>query len=126
MKFSFNGGLEVIMQFESREALINYEKEREEYFNNWFRTTHKNLFEFYKMMFLETFHPKYKAIRKKYENYNGGWYRKNDKLIFATHIFVIDTNSLKDGDVCCELGNNYDENDVQSIYVYCKDVLMKM
>ena len=52
------------MQFESREALINYEKEREEYYRNWFEISNKNLFEFYKLMFLETFHPKYRDIKK--------------------------------------------------------------
>ena len=36
------------MQFESIEALINYEKEREEYYRNWFKIINKNLFEFYK------------------------------------------------------------------------------
>ena len=59
------------MQFESREALINYEKEREEYYRNWFEISNKNLFEFYKLMFLETFHPKYRAINKTYLNYDG-------------------------------------------------------
>ena len=81
------------MQFESREALINYEKEREEYYRNWFEISNKNLFEFYKLMFLETFHPKYRDIKKKYENYDGGWYRKGNNLIFAT-IFIKGTHDI--------------------------------
>lgn len=114
------------MQFESREALINYEKEREEYYRNWFEISNKNLFEFYKLMFFETFHPKYRDIKKKYDNYNGGWYRKNNRLIFATCLFAIDTKNLNDGDMCCELGSDYDENDIQSIYVCHEDTLMKI
>ena len=114
------------MQFESREALINYEKEREEYYRNWFEISNKNLFEFYKLMFLETFHPKYRDIKKKYENYDGGWYRKGNNLIFATYLFSIDTKDLKDGEVCCELGSNYDENNIKSMYISYKDMLIQM
>jgi hypothetical protein len=114
------------MQFESREALINFEKEREEYYRNWFETSNKNLFEFYKLMFLETFHPKYRDIKKKYENYDGGWYRRGNNLIFATYLFSIDTKVLKEGEVCCELGSNYDENDIKSMYIYHKDMLIQM
>ena len=61
-----------------------------------------------------------------FENYDGGWYRKNDRLIFATYLFSIDTKDLKEGEVCCELGSNYDENDIKSMYIYHKDMLIQM
>lgn len=114
------------MQFESREALINYEKEREEYFRNWHAISNKNLFEFYKLMFLETFHPKYRSIKKKYENYNGGWYRREDGVIFTRFISLIDIKELKDGDVCCELESHYNENNIRSVYLYHRDMLIRM
>lgn len=114
------------MQFENREALINFEKEREEYYRRWLEIRKRDLFKFYKMMFLEAFHPKYRNIKKKFENYDGGWYRKNDRLIFATYLFSIDTKDLKEGEVCCELGSNYDENDIKSMYIYHKDMLIQM
>lgn len=113
------------MQFENREALINYEKERDEYYKNWFKTSNKNLFEFYKLMFLETFHPKYRELKKKYENYDGGWYRKNNK-IFTHYLFSIDTKDLNDGDICFELESDYDENNIQSAYLCYGNMLMQI
>ena len=114
------------MKFKSREALINFEKEREEYYRNWFKISNRNLFEFYKLMFLETFHPKYRNKKKEYKNYNGGWYRREDGVVFTTHIHLIDTKDLKNGDVCCELESNYNENNILSVYLYHKDMLIRI
>ena len=72
------------MQFKNKEELLRFEKEREEYYNNWFKRTKNNLFEFYKLLFLEIFHPKYRTIKKMYDNYNGGWYRGEDGIVYTT------------------------------------------
>ena len=32
----------------------------------------------------------------------------------------------KDGEMCCELGSNYDENDIKSMYIYHKDMLIQI
>lgn len=115
------------MEFKDRESLINFEREREKYFYNWHSICNrKHLLKFYIYSFLETFHPKYRAIKELYEGYNGGWYKNKNGIILTKHLSLIDTNNLREGDYCCELGFDYDENNVQSIYIYHKNILMKI
>ena len=78
------------MQFKNKEDLLKFEIEREEYYSNWFKRANNNLFEFYKLLFLETFHPKYRTIKKMYDNYNGGWYRGEDGIVYTTSLEYIE------------------------------------
>lgn len=114
------------MRFENREALINFEKEREEYYRRWLEIRKRDLFKFYKMMFLETFHTRYRSIKEKYENYDGGWYMNDNGVIFTNYLYSIDEKDLKEGDLCCELGDDCDENNIDRIYAYHNGILMKI
>lgn len=76
-------------EFASRETMLEYEKEREQYYMDGISICNRrHIFAFYKTLFLETFHPKYRAIKKEYDGYCGGWWR-NDKDGRAQNIFNI-------------------------------------
>lgn len=89
------------MQFKNKEELLEFERQREHYYNDWFKKT-RTTCGFYKQLFLEIFHPEHRAIRKKYESYNGGWYRDESGIIYTTNIGCIDTSELKTGTIVCD------------------------
>ncbi|MGN0246510.1 MAG: hypothetical protein ACI4DK_11190 [Lachnospiraceae bacterium] len=111
------------MEFDSREAMLQFENDREQYFLDWIaRCNRRNLGEFYKYLFLEAFHPKYRAIKKMYEEYDGGWYRDEHGWICTKYIGNIDSSNLKDGDICVER----DDNAIYNFYVFHEGINYKL
>lgn len=88
------------MQFKNKEELLQFEKEREQYYSDWFRKTRTTI-GFYKQWFLEIFHPEHRALKKKYDSYTGGWYREGN-IIFTNNIACIDDSELKTGTIVCD------------------------
>lgn len=88
------------IEFNSKEEMIAYEKDREKYYMQFLNT--KNTFEFYKLWFKEVFTKEYKELKKKYDGYCGGWYRDVDDIIYAPDISCIDLGRIKNGDICID------------------------
>lgn len=111
-------------EFESRDAMLEYEKEREQYYMEGISVCNRrHIFEFYKMLFLETFHPRYRAIKKEYDSYCGGWWRNDKGWPCADYIQEINPNQLCDGTVCLEY---YGHDNPMAIYIYKNDVFHKI
>ena len=111
-------------EFTSREAMFVYEQERERYYMEGISICNRShIFAFYKMLFLETFHPKYRAIKKEYDNYCGGWWRNDKGWACAEHVQCIDPSKLCDGTVCLEC-DQY--NNPTAVYVYKNNVFHKI
>lgn len=111
-------------KFTSHEAMLQYEKEREQYYMDGISICNrKHIFEFYKMLFLETFHPKHRAIKREYDNYCGGWWRDDKGWARARYICCIDPSELCDNTVCLECD---EYNNPIAIYVYKNNVFHKI
>jgi hypothetical protein len=111
-------------EFVSREAMLEYEKEREQYYMDGISICNRrHIFQFYKMLFLETFHPKHRAIKKEYDNYCGGWWRNDKGWACADYIQCIDPSRLCDDTVCLEY---YGQNHPIAVYIYKNNVFHKI
>lgn len=99
------------IEFNSKEEMITYEKDRENYYMQFLNT--KNTFEFYKLWFKEIFNKKYRELKREYDGYCGGWYRDKDDIIHALDISCIDLGRIKNGDICidhCDRVNVFHNN----------------
>ncbi len=105
------------MEFKSYEDMKRFEEERERYYRSYihlcdsfdpFRVN------FYKRLFLDTFHPKYRAAKKMYDKYYGGWWRDENGHPCARHIEFIGRDCLFDGDICIER----DDECIYAFYVF--------
>lgn len=92
------------MEFASKEEMFAYEKARENYYINFFNT--RSIFGFYKLLLKEIFIPKYRNLKKEYDNYTGGWWRDEKGFIHAQHIWYIDLNKVANNSICI---TDYDE-----------------
>lgn len=98
-------------EFNSKEEMIAYEKDRENYYMQFLNV--KSTFEFYKLWLKEIFNKEYRELKKKYDGYCGGWYRDEDGVIHALDISCIDLGRIKNGDICidhCERINVFHNN----------------
>ena len=99
------------IEFNSKEEMIAYEKDREEYYMQFLNA--KNTFEFYKLWFKEIFNKEYRELKKKYDGYCGGWYRDKDGVIHAVDVCFIDSDRVKNGEICigyCDRVNVFHNN----------------
>lgn len=111
------------MEFASREEMLRFEREREQYLTEWIAISNRrNLGTFYKRLFVEAFHPKYRAIKKMYEGYHGGWYRDEHGRPTSAHVWLIDTEKLSDGEICVER----DDTAIYGVYVYAEGVMHRI
>ena len=85
------------IEFNSKEEMIAYEKDRENYYMQFLNT--KNIFEFYKLWFKEIFNKKYRELKREYDGYCGGWYRDEKNIIHAIDVSFVCRNKVKDGDI---------------------------
>ena len=100
-----------------------FERDRELYYLDWINISNKHhLGEFYKRMFLEIFHPQYRAVKKMYDGYAGGWYRNENGFACADHIAKIDRDKLNNGDICLEII----DDSIHAAYVYKNDMFCKL
>lgn len=84
-------------EFKNREEMLNYEKQRDAYYKNWVSLSNSNLFGFYKLLFLELFHPKYRATKKEYNSYMGGWFRDENGFIHTNNLAIV--SGAKNGEI---------------------------
>ena len=93
------------MEFSSYDDMIKFEAERERFYLDFIGTCNSSgplRIKFYKRLFLETFHPKYRRLKKLYDSYHGGWWRDSDDHPCANPIQFIDIDSVSDGEICIE------------------------
>ena len=88
------------MEFASREEMLAYEVAREAYYMQFLNT--KNAFEFYKLWLREIFDPKYRKLKKKYDDYYGGWYRDEEGIIHSIDVGLIDLDRIENGAICVD------------------------
>lgn len=86
------------MEFKSREEILAYEKEREDYYMQFLNA--KSVFELYKLWFREIFVPKYRKLKKKYDGYCGGWYRDKNGVVHTNSIDIVDSDKIECGTIC--------------------------
>lgn len=87
------------MEFASKEEMLAFEKAREDYYMKFINA---GVCELYALWFKEIFIPKYRKLKKEYDGYSGGWYRDEKGIIHSKHIFYVDLNEVKNGDICIE------------------------
>lgn len=112
------------MEFSSYEHMMKFEKEREDYYLDFIRLcdTHDPFkIAFYKRLFRDTFHPKYRAIKKMYDNYSGGFWRDENGYLCAENVAFIDKKYIDDGEICIEWKNEC----VYAVYLKRDGVLYK-
>lgn len=93
------------MEFSTYEEMIKFEAERERYYLNFIHICDSFdpfRFKFYKQLFLETFHPKYRFKKKLYDGYYGGWGRDSEGHPCANSIQLIDIASIMDNPITDE------------------------
>lgn len=111
------------MEFASREEMLRFERERELYLLDWIEISNRrHLGTFYKHLFLEALHPKYRAIKKMYEGYHGGWYRDEHGRPTSAHVWLIDTEKLFDGEICVER----DDEAIYGVFIYNDGVMHRI
>lgn len=110
-------------EFSSRDEMRRFEQEREDYLMEGIRLCDRShLGAFYKQLFLETFHPKYRAIKNYYEDYRGGYWRDEHGYICAEHTGNIDIEKITDGEFCIIR----DDDAIYDIYVFSNGALIKL
>lgn len=113
------------MEFSSYDDMIKFEAEREQFYLDFIGICDSFdpfRIKFYKRLFLETFHPKYRHQKKLYDSYRGGWWRDSDGRPCANPIQLIDTDSVSDGEICIER----DDRCIYAVYLKTDGVLMKI
>ena len=91
------------MEFTSKEEMLAYETAREDYYLEFINAVErKHIGKFYKLWFRELFIPKYRKLKKEYDEYIGGWWRDENGVIHTKNIWCIDTNKISNGTVCIE------------------------
>ena len=84
------------VEFSSYEDMKKFEAEREQFYLDFLDICHSFdpfRFKFYKRLFLESFHPKYRSQKKLYDGYYGGWWRDSDGRPCANPIQLIAIDS---------------------------------
>ena len=72
------------MEFSSYEDMKKFEAEREQFYLDFLDICHSFVpfrFKFYKRLFLESFHPKYRSQKKLYDGYYGGWWKRVEVML---------------------------------------------
>lgn len=113
------------MEFSSYEDMKKFEAERERFYMDFINICESFdplRVKLYRRLFLETFHPKYRAQKKLYDNYYGGWWRDITGHPCANPIQLIDTASVSDGEICIER----DDRCIYAVYLKTDGVLMKI
>ncbi len=113
------------MEFSSYDDMIKFEAERERFYLDFIGTCDSFdplRIKFYKRLFLEAFHPKYRSLKKLYDSYYGGWWRDSDGHPCANPIQLIDIDSVSDGEICIER----DDRCIYAVYFKADGVLMKV
>ena len=113
------------MEFSTYEEMIKFETERERYYLNFIHICDSFdpfRLKFYKQLFLETFHPKYRFKKKLYDGYYGGWWRDSEGHPCANPIQLIDIASINDGEICIER----DDKCIYAIYLKENNSLIKI
>ena len=98
------------MEFPSYEDMKRFEMKRERFYLDFLDICNSYdplRFKFYKRVFLEAFHPKYRAQKKLYDGYYGGWWRDSDGHPCANPIQHIDVDSVSNGEICIERDDRY-------------------
>lgn len=113
------------MEFSSYEDMMKFEAEREKFYLDLIQIC--NSFDpfrlkFYKRLFIETFHPQYRSLKKMYDGYCGGWWRDNNGHPCAKHIHLIDIAVVPDGEICIECDNKY----IYAVYAKKDGTLIKI
>lgn len=90
------------MEFSSKEEMLRYEQERENYYLESIHAINRGeLGKFYWLWFREIFVPKYRKLKREYDNYSGdGWYRDERGIIHTRHISNVEIKRLNNGTVC--------------------------
>lgn len=107
------------------ENMKKFEAEREQFYLDFLDICHSFdpfRFKFYKRLFLESFHPKYRSQKKLYDGYYGGWWRDSDGRPCANPIQLIDIDSVSDGEICIER----DDSCIYAVYLKKDDCLIKI
>ena len=106
------------MEFKSKEEMLDYEKAREDYYLESIRAVNEgHIGRFYYLWLREIFIPKYRKLKKEYDNYSGGWYKDENGFIHTKHISFVDLDTLEKGSICIE----EDVENFKSIYVLGKE-----
>lgn len=113
------------MEFPSYKDMMEFEKERENFYLDFLHIC--DSFDpfrvgFYKRLFLETFHPKYRSLRKLYDGYYGGWWRDEAGHPCAFPIQRIDIDAVSDGEICIER----DDRCIYGFYLKKDGLLIKL
>lgn len=87
------------MEFNSKEEMLAFECERERYYMESIDAIHENLFKFYFLWLRELIVPRYRKLKKIYDNYSGGYYKDEYGLIHAKHVAFVD-NKHPHGTIC--------------------------
>lgn len=89
------------MEFESRAAMLAYEKARADYYMETINAVNRGqLGRFYKLWLREIFVPTYRKIKKEYDSYRGGWWRDENGVIHTDHLFNVDSDKISSGTIC--------------------------
>ena len=92
------------MEFNSKQEMLDYEKAREGYYAEFINAVeNRQIGKFYKLWLRELFIPKYRKLKKEYDEYNGGWWKDENGAIWAHSIRCIDTDKIVDGTICIEI-----------------------
>lgn len=113
------------MEFSSYEDMKKFEAEREQFYLDFLDICHSFdpfRFKFYKRLFLESFHPKYRSQKKLYDGYYGGWWRDSDGRPCTNPIQLIDIDSVSDGEICIER----DDSCIYAVYLKKDGCLVKI
>lgn len=87
-------------EFRSYYAMKHFEEQRA----NYYLERANGIWRCYKWLFLDFFVPKYRRLKKEMDSYDGGWWRDPNGHPCALHcVRYIDTEKLKDGEICYEL-----------------------
>jgi len=92
--------MEGYKQFDSREEMLAYEDRREKYYMKFLEG---GAIATYKQLFLDTFVPKRRALKKEYDGYFGGWYRDKFGYPCSTCVDCIDKDAIADGSICFQV-----------------------
>lgn len=94
------------MEFASYEDMVKFESDREKYYMDFIHLCdgHNDPFRlrFYKRLFLDAFHPRYRAAKKLYDGYQGGYWRDDRGYLCAKRIDLIDERLIESGEICIE------------------------
>lgn len=113
------------MEFPNYMDMMEFEAAREKYYLDFIHICNSYdplRLKFYKRLFLEAFHPKYRSLKKMYDGYIGGWWRDENGHPCAHPIELIDMDSVLEGEICIER----DDKCIYGVYVKKNNILHKI